>query len=121
MKEAYRTDADRDHDIHLTIPSRAVRQAGRSNDSRYRTPPLRRLPGLAHGASLTLSRVWCAELAGTVWGRRFSGDGGDPLTSIYRGIVVDFVALLSFRPSVPTAERDGRWCAAPRKYRRAAG
>jgi Protein of unknown function (DUF3303) len=33
--------------------------------------------------------------------------GGDTLTSIYGGIVVDFVALLSFRPTVPAAERDG--------------
>ena len=32
---------------------------------------------------------------------------GNALTSIYGGIVVDFVALLSFRPSVPAAERDG--------------
>ena len=35
------------------------------------------------------------------------GDSGDVLTSIYGGNIMDFVALLSFRPTVPAAERDG--------------
>jgi hypothetical protein len=35
------------------------------------------------------------------------GGGGGTVTSSYGGIVVDFVALLSFRPTVPAAERDG--------------
>ncbi len=38
--------------------------------------------------------------------RRLAGGSGGQLSSIY-GIVVDFVALLSFRPAVGTAERDG--------------
>ena len=47
------------------------------------------------------------EVARTAWGPPVVGGGGEALTSIYGGIVVDFVALLSFRPSVPAAERDG--------------
>lgn len=47
------------------------------------------------------------ELRGPRGGRRLRGGCGDAVTSIYGGIVVDFVALLSFRPTVPAAERDG--------------